>query len=87
MAEAVIFSLLAVMLGFALLALIPVHRTRTAATSAAYACAQFVSQALDQEAAIRQAEAIGRRAIAEVWSGTPGDGYVVQAWRSGGEGG
>ena len=63
LAETAIFSLLAVLLGFAVLALIPVHRTRTAATAAAFACAQFVSQSAEAETAVRQAEDVGRRTI------------------------
>ena len=86
MVEAAIFSLLAVLLGFALLALIPAHRTRTAATAAAFACAQFVSQALDAKTAVVQAEQVGRRTISADWSGAGGSAYTVSAWHSGNPG-
>ncbi len=83
LAEAAVFSLLAVLLGFALLALIPVHRTRTAATAAAFACTQFVSQAANRKEAVRQAEEIGRRTIRQNWSGTRGSVFIVRAWHNG----
>jgi hypothetical protein len=83
MAEVSIFSLLAVLLGFALLALIPMHRTRTAATAAAYACAQFVSQSVHAEAAVAQAEQIAWQTISADWSGADRSTYQVRAWHSG----
>lgn len=87
MVETAVFSLLAVLLGFALLALIPLHRVRTAATAAAYACAQFVSQSADPIQAVDQAKAVGERTLDAYWSGTPGGQYEIQAWSTGGAGG
>ena len=55
LAETAIFSLMAVLLAFGLLAFIPQHRARTVATSAAYSCAQFVSQSPNPAWAVHQA--------------------------------
>ena len=43
LAETALFAMLAVIMAFGLLAWIPTHRARTAATAAAYACSQFLS--------------------------------------------
>ena len=83
MVETAVFSLLLVLLALALLALIPIHRSRTAATAAAFACAQFVSQALDPQQALDQAERVGRRTIEAAWSAAQDAGYQVQAWTGG----
>ncbi|HUF37153.1 MAG TPA: hypothetical protein VMN57_01410 [Anaerolineales bacterium] len=83
MAETAVFSLMAVMLALGLLALIPIHRARTVSIAAAYACTQFVSQAVDPEKAVAQAEAVGRRTIEAFWSGTVGAGYEISAWAAG----
>jgi hypothetical protein len=83
LAETAVFSLMAVVLAFGLLALIPIHRTRTVATAAAFACTQFVSQAVEPSQAVMQAEAVGRRTIEAAWSGTPGAGYEIEAWAAG----
>ena len=69
---------MAVLLAFGLLALIPVHRARTAATSAAYGCAQFVSQSPNPNRAVWQAEQVAWQTLEETWSGTPGVQYDVQ---------
>jgi hypothetical protein len=47
LAETALFAVLAILMAFGLLAWIPAHRARTAATSAAYACSQFLSQSPD----------------------------------------
>lgn len=86
LAETAIFSLLAVLLGLAILALVPVHRTRTAAAAAAYACAQFVSQASLPDEAVRQAETVARRTIDAQWSGLPGSSFEIRPWHAGGPG-
>jgi len=83
MAETAVFSLMAVFLALGLLALIPIHRARTVSTAAAFACTQFVSQALDPERAVAQAEEVGRRTIDAAWSGTSGAEYEIAAWVSG----
>lgn len=78
MVETALFSVLALLLGFGVLALIPVHRTRTTATAAAYACAQFVSQSPNPSWAVYQAELVAERTIDADWSGTLGAQYTVQ---------
>jgi hypothetical protein len=78
LAETAIFSLMAVLLAFGLLALIPQHRARTVATSAAYSCAQFVSQSPNPTWAVYQAEAMARRTLRADWSGTLGVRYDVE---------
>jgi hypothetical protein len=77
-AETAIFSILAVLLAFGLLAFIPQHRARTVATSAAYSCAQFVSQSPNPTWAVYQAESVARRTFNADWSGTLGVQYDVQ---------
>jgi hypothetical protein len=76
--ETAVFSVMAVLLAFGLLALIPLHRARTVATSAAYGCAQFVSQAPNPARAVHQADQIAWETIRAIWSGTPGVQYDVQ---------
>ena len=58
MAETALFAMLAVILAFGLLSWIPTHRARTAATAAAYACAQFLSQSPDPARAENNARMI-----------------------------
>ena len=84
LAETAVFSLLAVLLAFGILALIPIHRVRTQATAAAYACTQFVSQSLDPARAVAQAEDVAQSSLEADWSGTLGAAYAVQAWSGGG---
>jgi hypothetical protein len=78
MVETALFSLMAVLLAFGLLAFIPQHRARTAATSAAYSCAQFVSQSPNPDWAVYQAEAVARSTLKGDWSGTVGVQYDVE---------
>ena len=75
--ETAIFSLMAVLLAFGLLAFIPQHRARTVATSAAYSCAQFVSQSPNPAWAVHQARTVARRTLDADWSGTLGVQYAV----------
>jgi len=86
LAETAIFSAMAVLLAFGLLTLIPVHRAHTAATSAAYGCAQFVSQSPNPNWAVWQAEQVARQTLEETWSGTPGVEYDVQVLAPSGPG-
>jgi hypothetical protein len=86
LAETAIFSILAVLLAFGLLAFIPQHRARTVATSAAYSCAQFVSQSPNPTWAVYQAEAVARRTFNADWSGTLGVQYDVQVLTPNGPG-
>ena len=51
LAETALFAVLAILMAFGLLAWIPTHRARTAATAAAYACTQFLSQSPDPRCA------------------------------------
>ena len=78
LAETALFSVLALVLGFGILALIPVHRVRSAATAAAYACAQFVSQSPNPNWAAYQAELVAERTLEAGWSGALGADYAVQ---------
>ena len=78
LAETAIFSIVAVLLAFGLLALIPQHRARTVATAAAYSCAQFVSQSPNPTWAVYQAEAVAQRTFESDWSGTLGVQYDVE---------
>lgn len=78
MVEFALFSVVALILGFGILALIPVHRTRTTATVAAYACAQFVSQSPNPNWAVQQAELVAEKTLEADWSGTLGAAYTVQ---------
>ncbi|GAB4577519.1 MAG: hypothetical protein Fur0022_02500 [Anaerolineales bacterium] len=77
--ETALFSVMAVLLAFGALTLIPVHRTRTAATSAAYACVQFVSQSPNPNLAVTQAELVAWKTLNADWSATLGANYQVQA--------
>jgi hypothetical protein len=86
LAETAIFSIMAMLLAFGLLAFIPQHRARTVATSAAYSCAQFVSQSPSPTWAAYQAEAIARRTFEADWSGTLGVQYDVQVLAPNGPG-
>ena len=78
LAETAIFSLMAVLLAFGLLAFIPQHRARTVATSAAYSCTQFVSQSPNPAWAVHQAQMVARRTLDADWSGTFGVQYDVE---------
>jgi hypothetical protein len=77
LAETALFSVLAVIVIFGILALIPVHRTRTAATSAAYAFAQMLRQSADPLKANRNALAIAHATLDGDWSATFGSTYQV----------
>jgi hypothetical protein len=79
MAETAIFSSMAVFLAFAMLALIPLHRARSAAVSAAYSCAQFISQSPNPAWAAYQARRVALATLEADWSGTLGVEYEVQA--------
>lgn len=77
MAETALFAVLAILLAFGLLAWIPAHRARTAATAAAYACAQFLSQSPDPARAQRNAMSVAWRTLNADWSATAGVQYRV----------
>ena len=78
MAETALFAVLVVLMAFGLLAWIPTHRARTAATAAAYACSQFLSQSPDPSRAQHNAVNVARRTLNADWSATAGVQYRVQ---------
>ncbi len=77
MAETALFSVLLVLMAFGFLSLIPVHRARTAATAAAYGCAQFLSQSPDAVRAAQNAYQIANTTLHSEWSGTFGVQYRI----------
>ncbi len=78
MAETALFAVLAIVMAFGLLSWIPTHRARTAATAAAYACTQFLSQSPDPTRAQKNAVKIAWQTLNADWSATPGVQYRVQ---------
>ena len=78
LAETALFAMLAVLMAFGLLAWIPTHRARTAATAAAYACSQFLSQSPDPARARRNAVNVAWQTLDADWSATAGVQYRVQ---------
>jgi len=86
MAETALFAMLAVLMAFGLLAWIPTHRARTAATAAAYACSQFLSQSPDPARAQRNAMNVARKTLDADWSATAGVQYRVRVSPPGGPG-
>ena len=76
--ETAILSVVAVMLALGMLMFIPVHRARTVATSAAYACTQFISQSPNPNWAIYQAKKVALKTLSGDWSGTLGVEYTVE---------
>jgi hypothetical protein len=84
--ETALFALLAVLMAFGLLAWIPTHRARTAATAAAYACSQFLSQSPDPSRAQRNALNVAQRTLDADWSATAGVEYRVRVSAPGGPG-
>jgi len=77
LAETALFSILAILLAFAILTLIPLHRARTAATAAAYGCAQFISQSPRPEVAAYNAYQVAWKTLNADWSATLGVDYRV----------
>jgi hypothetical protein len=84
--ETALFAVLAVIVIFGILALIPFHRTRTAAISASYACAQFLSQSPDPSKAAYNARKIAERTLNGDWSATFGASYQVRVYPPAGRG-
>ncbi len=80
MAETALFAVLAILMAFGLLSWIPTHRARTAATAAAYACAQFLSQSPDPNRATQNAWAVAWQTLDADWSGTVGVAYRVEVF-------
>jgi hypothetical protein len=77
LSELALFAVLAAIVGFGILSLIPLHRTRTAATAAAYGCAQMLAEAPNPKDAARQAHLIATRTLDGDWSATVGSQYDV----------
>jgi len=84
--ETAIFAVLAVIVIFGILALIPFHRTRTAAVSASYACAQFLSQSPDPSKAVYNARKVAENTQDGDWSATFGASYQVRVYPPDGRG-
>ena len=78
MPETALFAILAILMVFGLLSWIPLHRARTAATAAAYACSQFLSQSPDPARAQHNAVHIAWETLNADWSATQGVNYRVQ---------
>ena len=77
LAETALFGILAVIMAFGLLAWIPVHRARTAATAAAYACSQFLSQSPNTNRAAANARQVAWKTLDASWSATRSVEYKV----------
>jgi hypothetical protein len=77
LAEAAVYAGLLALLGMGLLAWIPVHRARTAATAAAHGCAQFLSQSPNPAWAAWQARQAAQATLEGDWSATLGTVYQV----------
>ena len=86
LAETALFAVLAVIVIFGILALIPFHRTRTAAISAAYGCAQFLSQSPDPSRAVHNARLIAQQTLDGDWSATFGASYQIRVYPPSGRG-
>jgi Flp pilus assembly protein TadG len=69
LAETAVISVVAILLIFGTFSLIVLHRARSAAISASYACAQFLSQSPDPRQAADQAYAIANQTVNADWSG------------------
>ena len=78
LAETALFAMLAVIMAFGLLAWIPTHRARTAATAAAYACSQFLSHSPDPARARNHAVKVAWHTLNADWSATAGVKYRVR---------
>lgn len=86
LAETAMFAMLAIFFIFGLLSWIPAHRARTAATSAAYACAQFLSQSPDPATAAYNAYTIAHDTVYGDWSATMGAQFSIEVYPASGPG-
>ncbi|MEA3349871.1 MAG: hypothetical protein U9Q82_04545, partial [Chloroflexota bacterium] len=86
LAETALFSVLAVILAFGVLTTISIHRTRTAAVTAAYACTQFISQSPNPSWAAYQASTVASKTLKADWSATLGADYKVVVFPPSGPG-
>jgi len=87
LAEMAVISVVAIMLIFGTLSLIVMHRARSAAISASYACAQFLSQSPDPIQAAQQADSIANETINADWSGLVTVSFRVEVFAPAGPGG
>lgn len=86
MTEFAIYAPFAVIMTFMLISWIPIHRARSMAVSASYACAQFLSQARDPATAARNAYTIAMQTLEGDWSATIGVSYAVSVQPPSGRG-
>jgi hypothetical protein len=84
--ETAIMSVLAMLLLAGMLSLIPLGRARTAATSAALACAEFLSQNPDPVQARQVAYNAAEATLKSGWSGTGTADYSISVTPPGGIG-
>jgi hypothetical protein len=84
--ETAIISVVAVLILVAFISLIPISRARTAATSAALACAQALSQSRDPSTARTEAYTAAMAVLKGGWSGTGSAQYSVEVNPPGGPG-
>ena len=87
LAEMAVISVVAILLIFGTLSLIVIHRARSAAVSASYACAQFLSQSPDPIQAAQQADSIANETINADWSGLVTVSFRVEVSAPAGAGG
>lgn len=76
--ETALVAGLVALIAFMLLAWIPVHRARSVATTAAYACAQFVSQSADPGRAAWMGQTAALETVNADWSASAGIRYTVE---------
>jgi hypothetical protein len=87
LAETAIITVVAVIILAVFVALIPINRARTAATSAALACAESLSQSRDPSRAKLDAEQAALTTLKGGWSGTGTAEYAVNVVPPNGPGG
>lgn len=78
LAETAVISMVAILLIFGTISLIVIHRARAAAISAAYGCAQFLSQSPDPAQAKQQASDIADQTVNSDWSGLVNVQFRIQ---------
>jgi hypothetical protein len=76
--ETALLSVLVLLLTFGMLVWIPVHRARSAATAAAYACAQFLAETPDPDWAAWEASQVAWKTLDADWSATLGTTYDLE---------
>jgi Tfp pilus assembly protein FimT len=86
LAEFAAVAVLAVMLAMLAVSVIPIHRAKTTAVTASYACAQFLSQSRDPAKAATNAAQIAQQIINQRWSGSGKSSFTVSVSTHGGAG-